>query len=696
MKWHFLAIFLFFLSFFCLGTNTFIIAQSNTKNALLVLDSRSFENQNTIQIKGEVFFVWKKFLTPSEVITSLEKELVKFPAVWNDYLYKGEKIGSKGYATYAFKVVMPKGKRRILGIELNTIATAYKFYIEDSLINEVGKVGKNSKQNIPLFKYKIYQIPDFQKDTLLFTFQVANLHTKNGGFWRSPVIGKYEYLIQQKNWRVQTDFFLLGSLFIIALYHFGLFFYRTNDRSTLYFAVFCLIIGIRVLTLSHFNLADYWTWYSWEIREKSSYLTFSLGVLFFMMFTHSIFPKDYPDWLFKFLQYLTILFSVFVLFTPNRINAHFLIFIQLLSIFIVLLGLVFLVNAIRKKYESAWLFLIGVLIIFTAMVNDILYSRMIINTGYIFPWGLFLFILNESIMLSIRFAKAFYRAEALSMELNLVNQNLELLVLERTQSLKEISEDLKVKNKNITDSINYAKKIQEAFLPSAIKIKELLPTSFILFRPLATVSGDFYWADKVGDRIIVAVADCTGHGVPGAFMSLIAESFLRQIVVLQKIYSPKNILQSLNQYIYEALQQKENQNTDGMDIGICVLDLQKETLEFAGARNGLLLIQNNEYSFVKADRFSLGGTNERFDFKEHTIVLKKNTYFYLFSDGFQDQFGGKYNKKIMRKKLHQLIFENHNKSMEIQKQKLIHFLDEWMEIGKETQVDDITILGVKL
>jgi len=264
------------------------------------------------------------------------------------------------------------------------------------------------------------------------------------------------------------------------------------------------------------------------------------------------------------------------------------------------------------------------------------------------------------------------------------------------ETLKLTLETLEYKQSEILSSIQYAENIQASILPRPESIQKLIPKHFILFKPRDVVSGDFYYLKETQGKIILAAADCTGHGIPGAFMSLIGYTALLELNVLQKITKANKILEWLHIGIRYILRQKETQTNDGMDIALVVIDKEKKILEFAGAKNPLIYIQNNELKIIKGDITSIGGEqNEvRRSFTSHTINISQPTTFYLFSDGYQDQFGGKKGKKFMSKRFRELLFEIHQKPMEEQKQILENTLQNWM--GKEEQVDDILVMSVKI
>jgi len=271
---------------------------------------------------------------------------------------------------------------------------------------------------------------------------------------------------------------------------------------------------------------------------------------------------------------------------------------------------------------------------------------------------------------------------------------------------KEIEKQRDLANKQktaITDSIRYAKRIQSALLPPENYIKRNLPDHFILYKPRDIVSGDFYWMMNKDDKIIITAADCTGHGVPGAFMSMLGIAFLNEILTKiienKHIYSlqANEILNQLRTYIIESLHQTgdPNESKDGIDMAICIIDPENHKLQYAGAHNPLYLIQNNELKIIKGDRMPVG-IHKKADvsFTNHEIDINENDLIYMFSDGYYDQIGGPKGRKYMSRNFQQLILDIYNKPLPQQKEILDKTFEDWR--GKESQLDDILVVGVKL
>lgn len=274
-------------------------------------------------------------------------------------------------------------------------------------------------------------------------------------------------------------------------------------------------------------------------------------------------------------------------------------------------------------------------------------------------------------------------------------RGLRSIIKERTAEIVKQKEEIEYKNKDITDSINYAKRIQEAILPSGEYVKSLFPESFILYKPKDIVSGDFYWLTEKNNKVSIAAADCTGHGVPGAFMSMIGNSLLNEIVNDKGITEPSRVLHFLREGIIRSLKQKgkEGESKDGMDIAFCTIDFHEKRLQYAGANNALFLIRENELIEIKANKFPIGISDNQQPFTNNEMSIQEGDAVYLFSDGYADQFGGSEGKKYMRKRFKQSLLDIQQLNMEEQKKQLDKIIMEWR--GEIEQVDDILIIGLK-
>jgi phosphoserine phosphatase RsbU/P len=269
------------------------------------------------------------------------------------------------------------------------------------------------------------------------------------------------------------------------------------------------------------------------------------------------------------------------------------------------------------------------------------------------------------------------------------NENLEKKVIERTRQIE-------LQKQEITDSIQYASRIQNALLPPKEDMDNLLPSYFILNKPRDIVSGDYYWLAHKDNKVIVVVADCTGHGVPGAFMSILGIAFLNEIVNKTKTIVANEILNQLREQLIKSLRQtgKDDKTRDGIEMALCVIDFNKKKLQYAGAFRPLYLIRLNDLSEIKGDYMPIGiyeGVRDSFVNKE--MQFQTNDIIYMFSDGYVDQIGGPERKTFRSKKFKELLMEIHQKPMNEQKVTLEKKYIDW-KLDVE-QIDDILVMGIK-
>ncbi|KJS06493.1 MAG: hypothetical protein VR77_04945 [Flavobacteriales bacterium BRH_c54] len=261
---------------------------------------------------------------------------------------------------------------------------------------------------------------------------------------------------------------------------------------------------------------------------------------------------------------------------------------------------------------------------------------------------------------------------------------------------------LEVKSKEVTDSIKYAKRIQSAILPSSKTIKEYLPNSFIFYKPKDIVAGDFYWLESKNDTILFAVADCTGHGVPGAMVSVICNNGLNRSVREYGLINPSDILNKTREIVISEFEKSDEDVRDGMDIALCSIKYKVESknsqttaiLQYAGANNPLWIVRDHELIDIRPDKQPIGKHFKNSSFTPHSIELKKGDTIYIFSDGYADQFGGPKGKKFMYKPFKNLLLSIQDKDMDDQKEILEQRFNEWK--GNLEQVDDVCVIGIRI
>ena len=322
------------------------------------------------------------------------------------------------------------------------------------------------------------------------------------------------------------------------------------------------------------------------------------------------------------------------------------------------------------------LFLIGVIAPESDFLSSIQETRMLILGGFIL-------ILFFTLIIT-----ANYR-QIRKGNLKLKEKNIEVeFQKSQAEEQKQIVEE---KNKEITDSIQYAKRIQNAILPRIKVVKECIKESFILYKPKDIVAGDFYWLEQKNGYVLFAVADCTGHGVPGAMVSVVCNNALNRAVREYGITDPGKILDKAREIVVQEFEKSDEDVKDGMDIALC--SLKENQLQYAGAHNPLWLIRNGNLIETKADKQPIGKFSNAISFTTHNIQLQKGDNIYIFSDGYADQFGGDKGKKFKTKALKELIIKIHDKPMEEQRFDLENVFENWKK--DLHQLDDVCIIGVK-
>jgi Stage II sporulation protein E (SpoIIE)./Tetratricopeptide repeat. len=327
--------------------------------------------------------------------------------------------------------------------------------------------------------------------------------------------------------------------------------------------------------------------------------------------------------------------------------------------------------------------------------------------GLLIAGCFFLFILASLIYFNYRLKK---RANTALVEYNrdmeeknalLVNQKEEIMTqrdeleLKRKQ-INDAYELIKVKNENITDNIRYAVQIQNVMLPELSYIRSLFPESFIFYQPKDIVSGDFYWVARKSGKVIIAVADCTGHGVTGAFMSILGITALNEIVMEKNIVQTDQILNLLREKIIWTLQQgtEFSESKEGIHLVVCAIDLLQKKLQFSGAINSFYLVRNQEIVQYKGDLMPISIYPDMMDFKSTDIYLQKDDMIYLFSDGYYGQFGGNEDKKFGLPRFKELLQEISDQPIEKQNLTVEQNFKEWKENAE--QVDDILVMGIRI
>ncbi len=693
-----------------------LLPKPKVEKGILDLRLWHFETQGNVDLSGEWRLYWAQLLSQNAPDSGFIYQLT--PQMWNGSLWGYKSLPGHGYATYRLKVIIGNQyKNKRLGIKLNYVNTSCAVFVEGERLGEIGVLATQSTDYEANLNPSVYTF-DCEKDTVEVMIQVANYQDRFGGIVGNMRLGTEQQIRDEHQAKTNYVFFMIGILLIMGLYHLSFFFFRRQNLAALYFGLVCLVIAMRMLVTDEFVITDLYPAIPFQLSTKISFLSFYWAVILFPYFFHTVYPQDFSKRVCQVIGIVGLIYSVITIFTDLSFYTQLLTAFQLFTLAFILYAFYFIGLILWKKRNGSIIFTIGVLCIIAAAINDILHANEVIETFIATPLGLLLFIFSQTLLLSSLFSKAYKSVEDLSQELATINANLEGTVKTRTleikttneelnQTLEELHQNLEVvnlqrtelseKNVEITSSLNYARRIQQTILPQASLIESVFPDSFVLFLPRDIVSGDFYWFSNTSKNILVA-ADCTGHGVPGAFMTMIGNQLLYEIIENRQITEANQILSYLHTSVRKIMKQDATGSREGMDLALVIIDQENKKMEFAGAKNPIVYIQNEQLHYIKGDRISIGGEahDQHQSFNKHIIDISVPTTFYLFSDGYQDQFGGAQNKKFMLNKMKKLFLEIHTQEMSTQKTILENRLKEWIEEGRERQIDDILVIGCAL
>ncbi|AFM05208.1 7TM-containing protein possibly involved in signal transduction [Bernardetia litoralis DSM 6794] len=608
-----------------------------------------------------------------------------------------------------------------------------------------GLLYKDSLQNsVPNYYSTTFSLR--QGESVLYVRIVPSEHSvKQGGYQQTFVLFRKDAAHEFFSINLATNSIIYTIILAMFVYNLILFF-LIKDRSYLYYCIAIFFIGVYFYTLPTLKSVAFWGQLSYdsELNYIVNYTSAFLTVIFWIKFTQSYFTmrENFPKWNRYFLGIiiLNVIVGVFYIIFVEQIaniyatTLHLITIISLLSFSAIVF---FRKKLLAKQFFVANLALFIFVIIYLAYIRRLIPSNSFTNSaleiGVVAQVILFSLALASRINLlrkqvtqqsidkekleRVKAEEIKYVIEEKNKELEGEVQERTLEISEKNTELEQIIEELDTTNETlrytinrveeqntqITSSIAYAQRIQQATLPSLDQIRKSFSENFIVFRPLHVVSGDFYWFLELEKKRFLGAFDCTGHGVPGAFMALVANGLLNEIVVHKKIISPDKILEELHKSIQYSLKQNQTKDQDSIDGSLmCIEKIEDEnqnyTVQIASARNSVYLFDSEGckgIKEIKGDRKSIGGsTHQEEVFSLHALEIKEQTDFYMLSDGLQDQFGEVKNKKFMKKRVRELLTEITAYDSSLQKRTIESTIDNWK--GNKEQTDDILIMGLRL
>ena len=382
----------------------------------LDLSGVNLTNREVVNLDGEWEFYWKKLIRsePESINPSNEMIYTSVPGSWNGMIVGGEKLSGYGYASYRLKLSLAR-EEEYLAIKVLDMATSFNLWVNGVIVFQNGKVGKTAESTIPQYRPDIIFLKNMLPENEIVV-EVANFSHSKGGFWESMRLGSMDGIHDMRERILGFDLFLVGSLLIMGIYHFGLFSLRRKDKSSFLLGLFCFIIVVRLLTTGERLFHNTFPNLNWEVSLKIEYLTFFAATPVFAHFLHSLYKEEFKQVHARFILFSS-LFFIFLLVFPGYLLTRTAIPFQVITLYSMSYGVLALIRAIRKNKEGSLVALIGFIILFIAIFNDILYANLVINTTTLTPFGLFAFIFSQAFLLSVRFSKAFFNVEVLSQSL---------------------------------------------------------------------------------------------------------------------------------------------------------------------------------------------------------------------------------------------------------------------------------------
>ena len=471
-----------------------------------ILDIRNwdFNKDGAIMLNGEWSFFWKKLIDPSDFnhVNLQNDNYIQVPSLWNGQMVNNEKLKSEGYATFSLKIISNKDQR--LDIVIDELMTAYKCWCNGIEIFECGKVSTEAQTTVPR-QFPVIRNIDITKDTTILVFQISNFHHRAGGFFTSPKLGMKEEIFTEKIKKMAFDLFLFGSILIMSFYHFGFFYMRREKSAAFFFGLFTLILAVRTLFTGSQFVTILFTDISWFLKYRIEYLTLYLSSAFILYFLHKIYRKDINERFTQIFALVCVSYSL-TIFLPTSIFTHLLLSFQIILLSTIIYIFTRLIKTLVRKRIGARILFTSVMVFFLTIINDILFTRGLIpNSMELVPFGTFIFILGQSLVLARIFTGAFYENETLTLELDYQNKNLERIVDQRTLeienqklSILEINEELTLQNEEIQSINENLEEQKMRLIDSEEKFRslvELLPEAIFemdSFGKLSYANDEFY------------------------------------------------------------------------------------------------------------------------------------------------------------------------------------------------------------
>lgn len=549
------------------------------KNGVLDLRDINFEEHNYIEMNGEWALYWNKFLKPEKVPDN-PSTFVSFPHMWKGSEMNNETLPGEGHATYTLKIKVNEeslSTQKALYVPL--ISNASKLWINGKLVSQIGEVGMSSKDERPTYNPQVI-ILDLDKPEFDLVLQVSNYSARNGGIWGEFLFGNAEELISMAEKRMLKEMFIIGGLTFFGFYHFVIYILRRKDRAALYFGILCLLIALRSLIVGEVILTDLLPNFSWEWHRKIEYWTISIAFPVFLLFLNATFLNYIKKSILQMFIFISLLYSLFVLFTPAKVFSYTINFYQLIMTAMMLYVLFELTKAWKRNVPGVKVLLISTVIFTGTALNDVLYYNEWIHTGDFISVGLYIFIFAQSIVLAIKYASSFQKVETLSIRLGELNNTLEEKVQIRTSQLERSQNELKQLNQKLeilsnTDTLTNVpnrRSLNQNYEEVWEMNKDLLKpiTVFMIDIDCFKLFNDTYGHQK-GDEVLKLVAQSLKNrlDIVGGFFARYGGEEFFALLDGKSVEEAVDIAKDMNDVIHKLkIQHKTSTVTDTVTISI--------------------------------------------------------------------------------------------------------------------------------
>lgn len=600
--------------------------QPIAENGIIDLSSYDFFSRGPAKLDGMWEIHWGKLLEPVDFTKSKadSPSYVHVPDTWDRHTIGGKHLPGIGHATFRLKILLPRGLNHF-GLKIQEASSAYRLFVNGTLVSSNGKVGTDRTASIPQFLPKIAQFSTENSEAEII-LQISNYHEKNGGPWHSMCVGLPEQIAKLREARVFIEAALIGILLVIGIYHLGLFIIRPKERSSFFFFFYCITIALRTVLMGERLLVFFFPNFPWELGVRLEHITFYMGIPLFSYFLTSLYPAEIHRYFSRALLAAGLIASAVVFTTPPLIFTHLVTPFQIITLIALLYWVYGIILSILRKEEDSILVFAGFIVIAATAVNDMLYARGTINTGYMISIGLLILIFVLSFTISFRFSRSFTRAEKLSEELRKSKEQVEEYNRTLEQKIFERSAKIIEQNAFFEMQVDMAGRLQRSLLPSTLpRIAEANVAT--LYLPSMGVGGDIYdFRMNESSGLGMFIADVSGHGIAAALIaSMLKMSLNRWDVFLEH---PSGLFKE----IHAALSDKIGNNF--VSSCACYIDFKKRILRTAIAGHPCPVIVNANGSFKQNEsRGHVISNLFSSNFFDSEITLNQGDKIILYTDG---------------------------------------------------------------